>query len=334
MLGLNLFRYRLRQLDADEQPYFISNADEWERSFKIQHYWVASKTLGVRSGASAKFIHNDNSTSFADTIYDRNGNRIPAASIGLAPSIQTNTEAQKLAAFWEVDWLAHPRLNLKIGLRLDHYQFLNQKNYFGPRASIKYKIFEKHTLRTSGGIYYQSPSYVWIVNPFNKNLKALKNQMGVLAWDYLIKNDLRFSIEGYYKKYSQLPGGVIARVTDHIVVNNTGTGFGGREDDFQSFGYFDLTSNAKGAAYGAEFLLQKKFSQIPLYGLLSLSYGKVEITANNGITYPGQYDQRFILNASGGYIFNSKWEISMKFRYFTGVPHTPVYRPSENPMTA
>jgi hypothetical protein len=139
-------------------------------------------------------------------------------------------------------------------------------------------------------------------------------------------------LEGFFKKYDQLPSGIVPGITDYIVLNNTGTGFGGREDDFQSFGYFDLTSTATGKAYGAELLIQKKFSEIPLYGLMGYSYGKSEVTANNGITYPGQYDQRFIFNLTGGYVFNSKWEVSGKFRYFTGVPFSTIYRPAENPV--
>ncbi|MBN1350100.1 carboxypeptidase-like regulatory domain-containing protein [candidate division KSB1 bacterium] len=331
-LGSNLFRYRFSQIDENEQEYFKSDADEWENSLKIQHFWVASKTIGVRSGVSAKFIRNENTTVFADTIYDRSGNRVPVAYFGIDPLIKTNTSAQKYAAFTEADWLVHPRLDVSVGFRADYYEFLDEKLYLAPRLSMKYKMTDRLSLRASSGIYYQSPSYVWVTNPFNKQLKALKNQMVVGGLDYLCRTDLRISLEGFYKKYSQLPGGIVPGVTDYVVLNNTGTGFGGREDDFQSFGYFDLTSTAMGEAFGAELLLQKKFSQIPLYGLMSFTYGKSEVTANNGITYPGQYDQRFIFNLTGGYIFNSKWEVSGKFRYYTGVPFSTLYRPSDNPV--
>jgi hypothetical protein len=60
--------------------------------------------------------------------------------------------------------------------------------------------------------------------------------------------------------------------------------------------------------------------------------GKSEFTAGNGNKYPGQYDQRFILNLSGGYILSDKWQFNGKFRYFTGVPYTPVYIPDQNPI--
>jgi len=331
-LSSNLFRYRFKQIDENEDEYFNSQADEWEYSAKLQHYWVISKALGLRSGISSKTVLNENTTVFADTIYDRSGNRIPVAGLGLRPLTTINASGQKSAAFMELDWLIHPRLNVNAGLRADYYSFINRSFYLAPRLSTKYKIHPKHSLRLSGGIYYQSPSYVWVVNPENKRLKALQNRMGVLGWDFLARNDLRFSLEGFYKKYFDLPTGVLPGRTDYIVLTNTGTGFGGREDDFQSFGYYTLSSEGTANAYGLEFLVQKKFSQIPLYGLISLSYGKSEVTAANGRTYPGQYDQRFILNVSGGYIFNSKWEVAAKFRYFTGVPYTPIYRPFENPL--
>ncbi|MFC1725410.1 TonB-dependent receptor domain-containing protein [candidate division KSB1 bacterium] len=331
-LGSNLFRYRLSQIDENESEYFKSNADEWETSLKLQRYWIISKNLGVIGGVSSKFIRNNNTTVFADTIYDRGGNRFPVASSGLDPLIQTDKKTQKYAVFTEFDWIVNQDLNLNAGIRADYYGFLKNKLYFAPRISAKYKLTQKLSIRASGGIYYQSPSNVWTINPVNRQLKALRNDMGVFGWDYLYRNDLRISVEGFYKKYRQLPGGIVPGITDYIVLTNTGTGFGGREDDFQSFGYYDLTSTAAGRSFGAELLIQKKFSETPFYGLLSITYGKSEFTANNGKTYPGQYDQRFIFNLTGGYIFNSKWQISGKFRYFTGVPITPVYRPSENTL--
>jgi outer membrane receptor for ferrienterochelin and colicin len=331
-LSNNLFRYRFSQMDEHERTYFDSNADERETYLKAQHYWVAAKTVGVRSGMSVKIISNDNTTAFADTIYDRNGNRIPISQLGVANVTKTNSVAEKYAAFVETDWTIHPRLELNAGLRCDYYGFINHALYLAPRLALKYKLTEKHSLRLSGGVYYQSPSYVWVINEFNKGLKALQNRMAVLGWDYLIRSDVRMAVETYYKDYHDLPTGTIPGRTDYIVINNTGTGYGGRENDFQSFGYFNLISKGTGKAYGLDFVVQKKFSEIPLYGQASLSYGKSEFTAANGTATPGQYDQRWIFNLSGGYIFNAKWEFAAKFRYYTGAPYTPIYRPSTNPV--
>jgi hypothetical protein len=331
ILSGNFFQYQLNQSDAFEEEYFKSKADEKEINLKATHYWSITNSLGFNAGLSSKVVYNDNTTVLADTIYDRNGRRIHFSEIGVNQINKINASGNKYAAFIEFDWLVTPTLDINFGLRSDYFNFLDSPLYVAPRLSLKYRLSSHHSFKISSGIYYQSPSYVWVVNPVNRNLKALRNQMIILGWNYLIQNDLRLSVEGYYKRYSDIPTGTIPGVTDYIVQTNTGTGFGGREDDFQSFGYFDMASGSDGLAYGAELLLQKKFSEIPCYGQVSISYGKNKFTAGNGISYPGTYDQRFIFNLSGGYIFNSRWEISTKFRYFTGLPYTPVYRPSENP---
>ena len=331
-LGLNLFRYRFKQLDENEAVWFTSNADEWETSLKLQHYRIISQTIGVRSGISVKSVRLNNTTVFADSIYDRSGNKLAVSTLTLPQVLESDTYSGKKAGFAEVDWSVHPKLDLNAGVRADYYDFIDHSWAVAPRISLKLRPDNLNSIRLSNGIYYQSPSYVWVSNPANKGLKPLRNIMSIFAWDRLLRNDLRMSLEMYYKKYDQLPTGTQPGVDDYIVITNTGTGFGGREDDFQSFGYFPLESTATGRAYGMELLFQKKFSEIPLYGLITFTWGKSEVTAGNGKTYPGQYDQRFITNISGGYIFNAKWEIAAKFRYFTGVPHTPVYRPSANPV--
>jgi len=328
----NLFEYRFSQLDANEVEYFNSKADEQEYNLKVSHFWGISPTLSFLTGASWKSIYNDNTTIFSDTIYDRSGNRVPPSAIGVAPYNQTKSRAQKLNGFIETEWMISPEMGINAGIRLDYYNFIEDPFYFSPRLALKYKITDALTARLSGGIYYQSPSYVWTVNPVNEKLKALKNQMSIIGVDYLIQKDLRLSLEGYYKRYSDLPTGIIPGVTDYIVITNTGTSFGGSQDDFQSFGYFDLRSVSKGRSYGLDILVQKKFSEIPCYGQVSFTLGQSKFTAGNGQEYPGQFDQHFIFNLSGGYIFNKNWEFSSKFRLFTGVPYTPVYRPTENPI--
>ena len=331
-IGTNLLKFGFSQADTSLNEFFSSDAREREINTKVEHYWVASKTMGLRTGVSSKTILYENNVSFADTILDRSGNRIPVNVLGIPQTQMADTTAQKFAGYAELDWTLHPKFEINAGLRTDYYGFLDEKLYTAPRLALRYRFHPKHSFKLSGGVYYQSPSYVWMTNPNNSRLKALKNNMAVLGWDYLIQDDWRLAVETYYKDYDDLPTGTDPRLNDYIVITNTGTNFGGASEDFQSFGYYDMVSNGTGRAYGLEVLLQKKFSDTPFYGLASMTMGKTELTANNGLTYPGQYDQRFILNISGGYKPNAKWEFSAKFRYFTGVPFTPIYVKGENPQ--
>jgi hypothetical protein len=331
-LNLNIFNFNFSQIDEQQIEYYRSDATESELGLKIIRFWTLSDRMGLYGGISTKINSTLNTTVFADTIYDRSGNKITPASLGLERNLKLDQRSYKHAFFSELDWLLNARISLNLGFRGDYYTFLNHPLYFSPRAFFKYKVNEKINVKSSYGIYYQSPSYVWTVNPENANLLALKNNMAVIGLDFLFRDDLRMSLETYYKDYSDLPTGTIPGVNDHLVITNTGTGYGGREDDYQSFGYFAMASKASGSAYGFEWLLQKKYSTLPFYGQISLSYTKGVFKAGNGRTYPGQYDQRFIFNLAGGYKFSDKWELSSKYRFFSGVPYTPVYKPSENPI--
>jgi hypothetical protein len=294
-LGFTSYNFKFNQIDELGEKWFDSKAIENEYGIKLQHFYGFSNTLGLLSGLSFKNVHVDNVTVFADTIYDRSGNRVPVESLGLKQYTDLQADGRKYAAFLKADWIVTPRLSLNLGLRLDHYSFLNSPNYLAPRFNLKYKLTNNLSLKGSLGIYYQSPSYVWMVN-------------------------------------EDLPTGTIPDVNDYLVITNTGTGFGGREDDFQSFGYFSMVSEGTGTAYGFEWLLQKKFSEVPCYGQIGFGYSKSEYIAGNGLMYPGQYDQRIIINIAGGYKFNENWEISSKYRAYTGIPYTPVYRPDDNPL--
>jgi hypothetical protein len=331
-LSVDLARYRLSQIDGNEREYFRSHADEWEYAASVKHSIRLKPSLLLNTGVSAKAVRNVNRTVFADTIYDRSGNRIPVSALGVPADTRLDAVRGKWAGYAEFEWDPLPRLQVTGGWREDYFDFIDRPWAGSPRAALKFRAAERHTLRLAGGGYLQSPSYVWVANPANRSLRPLKNRMAVAGWDFLPRDDTRATIEIYTKRYSDLPAGILPGVNDYLVMSNTGASFGGREDDFQSFGFFKLASSGRGRSDGAELSVQKKFSGLPLYGLFSLAYNKCEVTAPNGKTYPGQFDQRWIANLSGGYVFNAKWEVSAKFKYFTGVPYTPVYRPSANPL--
>ena len=69
--------------------------------------------------------------------------------------------------------------------------------------------------------------------------------------------------------------------------------------------------------------MQKKSSDEPYYGIFSLTYSDANFTALDGLSRPGTYDQKWITNFTAGYIFNEKWEVSLKFRFATRSPFTP-----------
>lgn len=332
-LNTNLYNFDFSQADVNDVKYFESDAHEYEYALKVNYFKTLTDKINLTTGGSLKITQIENNTSFADSIFNSSGIKIPISETGIPQFSAEDKTSYQYSFYAETEIKFSEKLNMVAGIRTDFYDALDESFYFSPRIGLKYRFDEKNAVKLNYGHYYQALSPVWLVNEENeRNLKAPKNEMVIAGWEHLISEDLFFKIEGYYKNYSDLATGTIPGVTDHIVITNTGSQYGGRQDDFQSFGYFPLLSTATGESFGGEIILQKKYSDTPYYGQLSISVGKSELVAGNGKTYYNEFDQRFILNISGGYKFNDKWEISGKFRLFSGVPYTPIYKPELNPI--
>lgn len=328
-IGGNRTGYRYSQADQNEVEFFSSDAIESEFKFKATN--VRTNLLGgtVRTGFGIGSALIDNTTTFADTIIDRSGNRLPRADLGLPSALSEDDNFNRMTGFFEFKRNLTDRMRTTAGIRGDYYAFLNEEFYPSFRLGLDYKLSSRWQTKLHAGRYYQPPSYVWLLNPANRDLKALSSDMLLGGMEYLVRDDLLFKVEVYHKWMTDLPAGATPE-TDYLVLTNSGTGYGGREDDFASFGYRLLNSSGTGKAMGVEFQLQKRYTPKGFYGQAGLSLGKSRYTAPNGMTYPGQYDQAVTFNLSGGYKPNPEWEFSGKIRYWTGSPYTPVYRPSDN----
>ena len=142
----------------------------------------------------------------------------------------------------------------------------------------------------------------------------------VAGVDYSLRDDTRLRIEGYAKRYAGVPASI---EQPFLVMSNVGAGFGGSEENFSAFGLDSLRSRGRGRTYGVELLLEKKLSESPLYGTAAISFNRSEYAGIDGVYRDGAFDQRLIVNLTGGYVFNQRWEIAGKLRIATGRPYTP-----------
>jgi len=78
-----------------------------------------------------------------------------------------------------------------------------------------------------------------------------------------------------------------------------------------------------GFAEGIDLYIEKRLSETPFYGRLTLSYGESMFKALDGVSRPSNNDQRWKLNIGCGYIINDRWEATSTFRFYTGIPYTP-----------
>ncbi len=313
-LSRNYTYYDSYQNDTLLNPIFIDKSGEGFNELKVDAVVKLSKSSEIDFGGTADF--NDFSaniklpffiSTFGDTL-------LPA-------SINTSNTYSSFGLYAEFSSQLLDRFNINFGLRGDYYSQINDEFYISPRFAARYNLNDLSNINFSIGMYRQNPSYIWLVaNPINKNLKAILVDQYILGYQQILREDTRLKVEAFYKNYKDYPASI---TRPYLVLANTGGGFGGSPDNFASFGLDPLISNGFGNAKGVELSIQKKDSKIPYFGILSLTYSRTVFTALNKVQSLGSYDQTWIFNLSGGYIFNNEWEASFKFRLATGNPYTP-----------
>jgi hypothetical protein len=303
-----------RQNDTLLNPIFRNTSIEAENSIRADLVYKLSPHLEINAGASGKLVKFNGDIIFP-TFLTTFGDSLPLTSL------VTRQMYNKSAAYINFNHYVFNRLRFNIGGRVDYFDPLDRKFYVSPRLSASYNLSDITSLSASGGIYYQAPAYLWLASEGNKErLKNIRADQYILGFEHLLRQDILLKTEIFQKNYSDYP---VSILRPYLVLANTGAGYEGSEDNFSSFGLEPLVSRGKGESRGAELSIQKKLSDLRFYGILSITYSETEFIPLDNIVRPGAYDQRWILNLSGGYKFNELWEASMKARFATGRPYTP-----------
>lgn len=311
-LGQSYTTFNYRQNDSLLNPVFLNESIEREMYLKGESRFVLSPRTKLVVGGKYTSLGADGNI-FLDTFTTTYGNTLFIDN-------QFNLSGRKLAGYTQLTRQIG-QLSVTAGLRADYFNLLANTAVLSPRLALSYTPAERWTFSGSIGRYTQAPSVIWLAaNTSNRDLEFIKARQYILGIDYLIDDDTRFTFETYYKRYRDVPASV---EQEFLVLSNAGAGFGGSEENYTSFALDSLVSEGKGRAYGVELLIQKKFSESPYYGTLSLSYGKSEYAGVDGVFRSGAYDQRFIGNLLAGYVINREWELSARFRLYTGKPYTP-----------
>jgi len=314
-LGRTYVTYNGVQRDSLLNPIFTNVSNEGETSLRgdvavklsdgVSELSFGSKVSRVKFATDLVLPAFD--TSFGDTL---RVNVTDLSTVGYKGSVYA-----QYARDFSIRWKA------TLGARADYFSLTEKKFVAAPRASLRYQLTDATSVTATAGTYYQNPSYVWLVaNEANRSLKPTRADQYILSIEHMVRDDFKVRVETFLKEYRDYPAS-LSRL--YLVLANTGGGYGGSDDNFASFGIDQLANGGTGRSYGVEFLAQKKLSEIPLYGLVSLTLGKALFTALDGVARPGSFDQEVIFNISVGYKFNESWEASAKFRFATGRPYTP-----------
>lgn len=325
-LSRNSFKNKIRQFEDNKtqlpsQQILSVNATEAENKLRLD---INKNRNGwkIAYGGMLQLAeyNNETFTVFRKELRDSSGNIIqPNVSINFNSPLNNFL---KYGAFLQLSKrFFDNRLGVSGGLRTDMNSFTTEGNNplqtLSPRISFSYVLANKWTANASIGSYYKLAPYTILgfadnnQNLVNKNSQYQQSDHYVAGIEYLPNDGLRFTAEGFYKKYNNVP----VSVRNGISLANLGS-------DFNVLGNEAVNTNGKGNAYGLEFFAQKKLTN-RFFGIFSYTFYRSEYSGANNVLVPSSWDNKHLLSVTWGYKFPRNWELGLKFRYQGGAPYTP-----------
>ena len=213
------------------------------------------------------------------------------------------------------------KLSVNFGIRTDMNNYTTSGNNplktLSPRASATYNIDDKWKINASIGRYAKLPSYTILGfkdnagNFVNKNAEYVKSTHYVAGVEFIPRESTRFTLEGFYKAYTDYP----VSVRNGISLANQGA-------DFGTIGNEAISSTGKGTAVGLEFFFQQKLFKNH-FVVFSATYAVSKFSGKDGVLIPSAWDNRYLVSTTVGRKFRKGWEMGLKYRIAGGTPYTP-----------
>ena len=297
-----------RDLRTDEMKFYY---DSYESDFNLKSevFYRLNRTNNIIIGGMARLVKFKNETFYiADTTAF--GDPIPETNVNI------KDDFYKASGFAQYTLkLFSGKVILNTGARVDYFSGINENIALSPRAGLSYNFFQATTLSVSSGIYRQSPDYLWVTaDARNKNLKYIQAVHYIAGIEHLFTPELRFSIEAYYKSYSNYPVSLL--VPTYVLIS------GGAENG-PNLLFGQAVSEGKGFSRGIDVSLHKKLTGSGFYGMINYSLADSRVTGLKGGEKPGSFDYRHNITVIAGYQITDDWLVGVKFRYTTGRPYTP-----------
>ncbi len=321
--------------------YYKNVSTEIERTLKAEVTFLPFEKTELNFGGQIKSIPFDlYQWSGPDTLCIYDTSVSPPAYIGdslyydaYLQDIQKTT--MKAALFGQVKQQLLSRLTATLGLRFDYFDYTG-KHAIDPRLGLTCALTPVTNLNLAYGQHSQTPAYIYVSgHPLNKNLDYYRTQQVVLGVEHLFREDIRGTLEIFYKDYQGVP------VSESSL----------SPDPFDA-AYGHLINKGEGYARGIEVFLQKKRSKHH-YFTISYSYSNAKAyDPRYGKPYPWDYDYRHVFTFVSGLRFDLRdkiwyqkmsknlfynlfsWilpfadqvEIGIRWRYLGGRPYTqPEY---------
>lgn len=192
------------------------------------------------------------------------------------------------------------KLNVFAGLRTDGSSFSKATakfwKQFSPRAAISYMPWKAWSFNASAGLYHQLPPMTALSFRdmegilVNKGLEYMRAFSAAVGADWKLKDRLFVGLEGFYKRFMDIP----LSVATNVPLTCIGADYGAVGEEL-------LVSSAQGRSYGLELLVKWLIpDKISLVGAATLY--RSEYRSGPSEEYiPSAWDNRYIVNVSAVY---------------------------------
>ena len=169
----------------------------------------------------------------------------------------------------------------------------------------------------SAGLYCQLPPYTALGFKeedalVNRSLDYMRVGVFSAGVDWRLRDRLIVSVEGFYKRYGDVP----LSVADGIPLSCKG-------NDYGVVGNEKLVSSAQGRAYGVEAMARWQIlGRVNVVG--SVTVFRSEYRNDRQAPWiASAWDNRFVVNVSGAYDLPRHWSFGAKLSAVGGAPYTP-----------
>lgn len=221
------------------------------------------------------------------------------------------------------------KLLLSFGFRLDASSYSSRMNnlfhQFSPRFAASYVVNSSMLINFNLGRYYQLPPYTsmgygsYLGTPLNKDsLTYISSDHIVIGTEIKPINDLKITLEGFYKHYRNYP----FSIKDSVVLAAKGGA------DYGAFGDEALTSIGEGRAYGVELLIKTfnlgGFNSLLSYTLFWSEYKEYSSNLQSTGRYiPSTWDNRHLISLMVNKVFKRNWTAGARWSLSASTPYTP-----------
>jgi len=192
------------------------------------------------------------------------------------------------------------------GVRLSYFN-LTKQVMPEPRIAVKYALNNGYTLRAASGLYDEAPPTQDLDQYFgNPNLVSQRAIHGSVGFekDFRDGNAAGFSLtDDFFYKYEY-----------NLVARSSGMATASQPLFYDNSGY--------GTIFGMETLL--KYKEKKMEGWLAYTISRGTYGDSKTASALSQYDQTHIITAVGDVEMENNWKLSLRVRYTSGNPYTPI----------